>query len=481
MPSRPPSPAGETPETVPSSVVRPVSGSTRVIVASSRAETSRPPSGSTARPHGDFRFSATVRSTCTEPLAGAADSVAGEAGAVLGGTVRGPWPGKPTPSDEPDEQPAASSRAAATTAGTARRRTIMIPSERRSSGRSSPPQGPSVPGSLRRGQPRDLGQVRRRQPQPGRRRVLRGPPLPLGARQRDHMAALRQHPGQRHLRRGDLRAVPPGDAAQTDDDRLVGRHHLGGEPGMPGAHVVRFKTLARGERAGQEAVAQRHRREETHAPGLAPRQQRPQRLRRPHRQLGLDRGHREHLLHPLQLAQCAVVQARARAAPAARTEGAQAQRPHLPRPHQLRHRAPGLLDGHLGIGAVQLVEVDHIRLQPAQRGVAGPLHIPRAAVGHDVLLAHQQPHLRGDEGLRAPLSEHPAQQQLIGERAVHVRGVQQARPQVQCPVDASQRLVTPPPGPAVRPAHRHAPESDGPHRERPRADRPALHLLWNLP
>lgn len=137
MPSRPPSPAGETPETEPSSVFPPVFASMRVIVPSSREDTSRSPPGRPASPHGVFRPSVTVRTTVTEPLAGAADSAAGaveeEPAAVPLGVGLPKPPGKSPPlPPPPEEQPAVSrSAVAASAARTARRRTIMVPSQRR--------------------------------------------------------------------------------------------------------------------------------------------------------------------------------------------------------------------------------------------------------------------------------------------------------------------------------------------------------------
>src|SRR3954447_6722554 len=132
MPSRPPSPAGSTPETLPSSVFLPVFASTFVIVPSSREATSRAlSSGSGATPHGVFRPVATVRSTLTEPLAGAAcspDCPEGEEFAVaLGGFLSPPLVDVPPP--PPEEHPAVSrSAVAANMAGTARRSTILVPS-----------------------------------------------------------------------------------------------------------------------------------------------------------------------------------------------------------------------------------------------------------------------------------------------------------------------------------------------------------------
>ena len=54
------------------------------------------------------------------------------------------------------------------------------------------------------------------------------------ARHRHHVRALRQHPRQRHLRRSRPVPVPRGDPPQPRHHRLVRRHHLGGEPRMPG-------------------------------------------------------------------------------------------------------------------------------------------------------------------------------------------------------------------------------------------------------
>ncbi|GAA0940585.1 hypothetical protein GCM10009574_015940 [Streptomyces asiaticus] len=85
----------------------------------SREETSRSPPGSGASPQGDFSFVVSVRSTFTEPFAGAADSV-GE-----GASEGPPPPGFAGADDRPpglvmlspsDEQPATSTTAAAAAA-----------------------------------------------------------------------------------------------------------------------------------------------------------------------------------------------------------------------------------------------------------------------------------------------------------------------------------------------------------------------------
>src|SRR3954470_22388449 len=137
MPRRPPSPAAETPETCPSSVFLPDCPSTRVIVPSSREDTSRSPSGSGARPQGVLRSSATVRTTFTEPFAGGVASTACWVGvdpevAPLDEALSPPSGEPPPPPPPSEEQPAVSrSVVAASTAVTARRCTIMVPSKRR--------------------------------------------------------------------------------------------------------------------------------------------------------------------------------------------------------------------------------------------------------------------------------------------------------------------------------------------------------------
>lgn len=116
-----PSPAGETPGTVPSSVFSPLVPSIRVIVASSREATSRSPPGSGASPQGESRSSVSVDTTSTDPLAGgrSADGLGEAAGAdaELAGGVGEP----PVPADPPSSvaQAADSSREAdASTAAT---------------------------------------------------------------------------------------------------------------------------------------------------------------------------------------------------------------------------------------------------------------------------------------------------------------------------------------------------------------------------
>ena len=109
-----------------------------------------------------------------------------------------------------------------------------------------------------------------------------------------------------------------------------------------------------------------------------------------------------------------------------------------------------------------------------RRGVT-PQLVPPVSL---VLLAHQQTDLGRHEGLRAALPERPSEQQFVGEGAVHVGRVEQARTGVQRRVHRTERAVAALLRAGVGPVHRHAAESDRAHFERRRTDCPALQLPY---
>jgi len=53
--------------------------------------------------------------------------------------------------------------------------------------------------------------------------------------------------------------------------------------------------------------------------------------------------------------------------------------PHLARRHEPGHRANRLLDRHLWIDAVLVIEIDGLDLEPAEAGIAAPANIGRIA------------------------------------------------------------------------------------------------------
>ncbi len=82
---------------------------------------------------------------------------------------------------------------------------------------------------------------------------------------------------------------------------------------------------------------------------------------------------------------------------------------HLAGPHQLGHRADRVLDRHVGVDAVDVIEVDHLGLEPLQALVAAFLEVFGAAVGK--ARAALQPdiaELAGDHVLAAVALRRPA-------------------------------------------------------------------------
>src|SRR5690606_17232446 len=74
---------------------------------------------------------------------------------------------------------------------------------------------------------------------------------------------------------------------------------------------------------------------------------------------------------------------------------------HLARLYELLHRLPDLLPGRVPVDVVHLVEVDVIRLQPAQAFVAGALDVVGGKAGLVGPVAHRAVDLRRQHDLLA--------------------------------------------------------------------------------
>ena len=151
-----------------------------------------------------------------------------------------PWPAR--------VDPAAPSVCAATTRETSRcehAATVVSSGRRRARGARR----------ARRGRRRGArGRRPRRSPRAARRRLVPG----IGTT----LVALREHPRERDLRRG--RAVAGGDARDRVDDPWFAAMASGGEARQAGPEVV-AANVARAERAGEEAAAERCVRQERDA------------------------------------------------------------------------------------------------------------------------------------------------------------------------------------------------------------------------
>ena len=93
----------------------------------------------------------------------------------------------------------------------------------------------------------------------------------------------------------------------------------------------------------------------------------------------------------------------------------QAEEAHLALLDQPRHRADGVLDGHVGIDPVLIVEVDHVDAEALEARLAGRLHVLGAPV--DRIRAALAAHLaelgrQHDAVAPAPLSARPTTSSL---------------------------------------------------------------------
>ncbi|MCY1232377.1 hypothetical protein D9M72_448650 [compost metagenome] len=104
----------------------------------------------------------------------------------------------------------------------------------------------------------------------------------------------------------------------------------------------------------------------------------------------------------------------------------QSQPAYLAGLHQVRHGPHGLFDRHGRIHAMLVVQVDMVRAQPLQAGLAAGTHIVGAAIdaarGRVGRVAHQA-ELGRQHDLATPPGDGAAHQCLVGVRAVDIGGV----------------------------------------------------------
>ena len=138
----------------------------------------------------------------------------------------------------------------------------------------------------------------------------------------------------------------------------------------------------------------------------------------------------------------------------------QAEIPHLAGGHELGHRADRLLDRRVRVDAVLVVDVDGVDAEPLQRRVARLAHVLRPAVDAEerAVLGADVAELRGEHHLVAAIANGPADQTLVGERAVDVGRVQEIDAEIDRAVNGRDRSLVI--GPAVEVGHAHAAEPD---------------------
>ena len=135
----------------------------------------------------------------------------------------------------------------------------------------------------------------------------------------------------------------------------------------------------------------------------------------------------------------------------------------LPGLDQGADRSGHLLDGHVGVDAVLVVQVDGLQPEPTQRALDGLGELVRAehptargpGLGVDVL-----GELGGDRDLVAERCERLADELLVDVRTVDLGGVEEGDAEVDRPVQEGDH-VGPVGSAAVAAGHRHAAEADG--------------------
>src|SRR6266513_2349367 len=131
-----------------------------------------------------------------------------------------------------------------------------------------------------------------------------------------------------------------------------------------------------------------------------------------------------------------------RPADGGRTRLGQSQRPYLALLDESLHRAHRLLDRHLGIDAVLVIQIDHLNSEALQARLAGAHHVLGPAV--DVLLSLRGLHLAelgGDDDAVAPAAQRSSEQLLVVPPAVHVGRVEEIDALVEGVMDRRDRLV----------------------------------------
>src|SRR5215217_4244042 len=105
----------------------------------------------------------------------------------------------------------------------------------------------------------------------------------------------------------------------------------------------------------------------------------------------------------------------------------ESQETHLARLDELLHRPHRLLDGHLRVHPMLVVEVYRVHAEPPERGVTRSSCVLGPAVDADPapVLPPLVAELRCEDDLLTPVSYGFADEPLVGERAVHVRGVEE--------------------------------------------------------
>ena len=138
----------------------------------------------------------------------------------------------------------------------------------------------------------------------------------------------------------------------------------------------------------------------------------------------------------------------------------QPEKADFSRADQVAHGAHGFLDGRIPVHPVLVVKIDDVGLQAAQAGVAAGLDVLGSSVdpAHQRIIRARDAELGRQHDLVAPARQRLAHQFLIGEGAVHVRGVDKIDALVYGAMDSGDGLAVV--ALAVELRHPHTPEPE---------------------
>ncbi|GAA1728738.1 hypothetical protein GCM10009809_25410 [Isoptericola hypogeus] len=127
---------------------------------------------------------------------------------------------------------------------------------------------------------------------------------------------------------------------------------------------------------------------------------------------------------------------------------------------QLADRAGDVLDGHVGVDAVLVEQVDPVGAQSPQRRVRDASDLLGPAVEAALPALDVEAELRGDDDLVADGLERLAHELLVDVRAVDLGGVDEGHTAVDRPAQDGDHVVTVAGVRAVGLGHAHGPEAD---------------------
>jgi len=116
---------------------------------------------------------------------------------------------------------------------------------------------------------------------------------------------------------------------------------------------------------------------------------------------------------------------------------------HLAGVDQFAHGAGGVLDRHAGVDAVLVEQVDAVDAQTSQRPFDRGLDVLGAAgqPGLLTVVVEREAELRGDDNPLAYRRKRFTDDLLVGERAVHLSGVEQGDTPVDGGADERDALL----------------------------------------